>query len=76
MTVVHTCQARSQLSNQSRIAAACSGVTFCLVGRAVMFGEMSTLLLTWQQVVPVREQAEGFVSEHPELEAALRDLLE
>ncbi len=42
----------------------------------LMFGEMSTLLLTGQQVVPVRAQAEGFVFEHPELEAALRDLLE
>ena len=42
----------------------------------LMFGEMSALLLTGQQVVPVRAQAEGFVFEHPELEAALRDLLE
>jgi NAD dependent epimerase/dehydratase family enzyme len=41
-----------------------------------MFGEMSTLLLTGQQVVPTRAQAQGFVFEHPELEAALRDLLQ
>jgi len=42
----------------------------------LMFGEMSTLLLTGQRVVPVRAQAGGFVFEHPGLEATLRDVLE
>lgn len=42
----------------------------------LMFGEMAALLLTGQQVVPVRAQAEGFVFEHPELQGALHDLLQ
>jgi uncharacterized protein (TIGR01777 family) len=46
------------------------------VALKLMFGEMSALLLTGQQVVPARAQAQGFVFEHPELEAALRDLLQ
>lgn len=45
------------------------------VALKLMFGEMSSLLLTGQHVLPLRAQAEGFVFEHPELEAALRDLL-
>ena len=42
----------------------------------LMFGEMAeALLLTGQRVLPVRAEAEGFVFQHRELEAALRDLL-
>lgn len=40
-----------------------------------MFGEMATLLLTGQQVQPLRSQAGGFVFEHGALEPALRDVL-
>lgn len=41
----------------------------------LMFGEMSTLLLTGQRVLPARAQAQGFRFRYPELEAALRDML-
>jgi uncharacterized protein (TIGR01777 family) len=41
----------------------------------LMFGEMSTLLLTGQRVLPARAQAQGFQFHFPELEAALRDVL-
>lgn len=51
-------------------------ITTPTVALKLMFGEMSSLLLTGQQVVPVRAQAEGFVFEHPELEGALHDLLQ
>ncbi len=38
-------------------------------------GEMSTLVLTGQRVVPERLQAEGFTFQYADLEPALRDLL-
>ena len=41
----------------------------------LMFGEMSSLLLTGQRVMPAKAQAEGFVFRHPALEGALRDVL-
>lgn len=40
-----------------------------------LFGEMSSLLLTGQRVVPARAQAAGFVFAHPTLDAALAALL-
>ncbi len=42
----------------------------------LMFGEMSKLLLTGQRVLPAQAQAQGFQFRHPQLEAALRDLLD
>ncbi len=42
----------------------------------LLFGEMSTLLLTGQRVLPAQALALGFVFSHPELGAALRDLLD
>jgi uncharacterized protein (TIGR01777 family) len=41
----------------------------------LMFGEVGQLVLEGQRVLPARLQAEGFHFEHPELEAALHDLL-
>jgi uncharacterized protein len=41
----------------------------------LMFGEMADLLLTGQRVLPRRALAEGFVFRHPELGAALADIL-
>ncbi|HZF99224.1 MAG TPA: TIGR01777 family oxidoreductase [Pseudoxanthomonas sp.] len=41
----------------------------------LMFGEMSSLLLTGQRVLPAKAQAEGFAFQHPRLEGALRDVL-
>jgi uncharacterized protein (TIGR01777 family) len=41
----------------------------------LMFGEMSTVLLDGQQVVPERLQELGYQFKFPEVEAALRDLL-
>ncbi|WP_454828956.1 TIGR01777 family oxidoreductase [Pseudoxanthomonas wuyuanensis] len=42
----------------------------------LMFGEMADLLLTGQRVVPQRARAQGFEFHHPQLQAALCDLLE
>ncbi|WP_298005454.1 MULTISPECIES: TIGR01777 family oxidoreductase [Anaerolinea] len=42
----------------------------------VLLGEMSTLVLDGQRVVPARLLAEGFVFAYPHLEEALRNLLE
>ena len=42
----------------------------------VVFGEMSRLLLTGQRVLPRRAAAAGFQFEFPDLESALRDVLE
>jgi len=39
------------------------------------FGEMSTVLLTGQRVVPQRLQELGFTFQYPEVGAALKDLL-
>ncbi len=41
----------------------------------LMFGEMSTLLLTGQRVVPAHATAGGFQFKYPELEAALREVV-
>lgn len=41
----------------------------------LMFGEMATLLLTGQRVLPAQAQAQGFVFQHAALENALRDVL-
>ena len=41
----------------------------------LMFGEMSTLLLTGQRILPARAQAQGFGFDYPTLEAALHDVL-
>jgi uncharacterized protein (TIGR01777 family) len=41
----------------------------------LMFGEMSTVLLDGQQVVPERLQELGYQFKFPEAEPALRDLL-
>ncbi len=40
-----------------------------------LFGEMSSLLLSGQRVVPARAQAAGFAFAHPTLDAALASLL-
>ncbi len=42
----------------------------------LVFGEMSRLLLTGQRVLPLRAAAAGFQFEFPDLESALRDVLE
>ncbi len=42
----------------------------------LLFGEMSTLLLSGQRVVPKRALAEGFEFQYPQLEPALRAILE
>ncbi|MBU8898766.1 TIGR01777 family protein [Corallococcus sp. H22C18031201] len=39
------------------------------------FGEMARVVLEGQRVLPARALERGFVFQHPELEAALRDLL-
>lgn len=41
----------------------------------LMFGEMSSLLLTGQRVVPTRARGEGFQFQYPQLEAALREVV-
>lgn len=41
----------------------------------LMFGEMSTLLLTGQKVLPQRAHEQGFAFRHETLDAALKDLL-
>ncbi|MCY7313750.1 MAG: TIGR01777 family oxidoreductase [Pseudoxanthomonas sp.] len=41
----------------------------------LMFGEMATLLLTGQRVLPAHAVAGGFQFQHPTLETALTDLL-
>lgn len=40
-----------------------------------LMGEMSSLLLTGQRVLPARVRAEGFTFQYPHLDQALRDLL-
>jgi len=42
----------------------------------LLFGEMSSLLLSGQRVVPKRALAEGFEFQYPQLEPALRAILE
>ena len=50
-------------------------VTTPALALKLMFGEMSTLLLTGQRVVPAHAKAEGFEFKHPQLEAALREVV-
>jgi uncharacterized protein len=42
----------------------------------LLVGEMAQLLLTGQKVLPARAQAAGFRFSYPELEAAMRDVLD
>lgn len=53
-----------------------SFVTTPAIALKLMFGEMSALLLTGQRVLPAHAQAEGFEFRYPDLEGALREVLE
>lgn len=52
-----------------------AAITTPAIALKFMFGEMATLLLTGQRVLPARALAQGFVFQHPVLEAALRDIV-
>ncbi len=45
------------------------------VALKLLYGEMAQIVITGQRVVPARLQELGYVFRHPELEAALRDVL-
>ncbi len=50
-------------------------VTTPALALKLMFGEMSSLLLTGQRVVPAQATAGGFQFKYPELEGALREVV-
>lgn len=50
-------------------------ITTPAIALKLMFGEMSTLLLSGQRVLPAQAQAQGFEFQYPNLESALREIL-